>query len=377
MTEAKVSPVNAVAIVAMGVAAGCVPALQPILLSGLMDQGRLTTAQIGQAAMAEALGMAISMTFAALMLRPSRLKPLALGAVLTAIFANAGTAMASGNAILLLRGVNGLCSGILLWILVGYMARAAAPGRTFAIYVTSQAIIAFLFSILLSNWILPFYGAAGGYALLTMVDAGLIAAVLAMPPAYAASAGGEVRGRPPLSGIIALVGVAFNLAAIMAFWVYVIPMGKQLGHNVENLNGAVSAAIGVQIAGGLAAAFLATRVKPLAACLLGTIVIALSIVTFLKFDSTVLLFLALGSFSFFWMFVPPFQMPFLIHVDPTLRSAMLIGSAQLLGNAAGPMLSSQMVSEGNTLPAATVALVCATLSATFTLVALRQKSAKD
>jgi MFS family permease len=376
MTEAKVSLLNAVAIVAMGVAAGCVPALQPILLGGLMDQGRLTTAQIGQAAMAEALGMAISMTFAALILRPNRLKPLALGAVLIAILANAGTAMASGNAVLLLRGVNGLCSGVLLWILVGYMARAAAPGRTFAIYVTSQAIIAFLFSILLSNWILPVYGAAGGYALLTMVDAGLIAAVLAMPPAYAASSGGEVRGRPPLSGIIALVGVAFYLAAIMAFWVYVIPMGKQLGHNVENLNGAVSAAIGVQIAGGLAAAFLATRMKPLAACLLGTIVIALSIVTFLKFDSTLLLFLALGSFSFFWMFVPPFQMPFLINVDPTLRSAMLIGSAQLLGNAAGPMLASQVVSEGTTFPAATVALVCIGLSAMLTMVAVRQNLVK-
>jgi MFS transporter, DHA1 family, inner membrane transport protein len=377
MTAYKVSPINAVAIVAMGVAAGCVPALQPILLGALMDQGRLTTAQIGQAAMAEALGMAIAMTFAALMLQPSRLKPLALGAVIIAVLANGGTAMADGYAILLLRGVNGLCSGVLLWILVGYIARAAAPGRTFAIYVTTQAVIAFLFSVLLSNWILPAYGAAGGYALLTLVDAGLIAAVIAMPPSYAQAESGDTRGRPPLSGIIALVGVAFYLAAIMAFWVYVIPMGKQLGHNVGSLNGAVSAAIGVQIAGGLAAAFLATRMKPQTACLIGATVLALSIVTFLKFDSTLSLFIALGSFSFFWMFVPPFQMPLLITIDPTLRSAMLIGSAQLLGNATGPMLSSQAVSDSNTLPAATVALVCVGLCAVLTIVALRQNSVKS
>jgi len=168
---------QSVAVIAMGVTVGCIPALQPILLGGLLGQHRLTAAQIGQAATAEAIGMALAMTLAALLLKPDRLKPLALAAILAAVAANAATGFLSGFAVVLLRAVNGAASGVLLWILVGFTARAMAPGRVFAIYVTAQASVAFAMSILLSQWIVPALGAAGGYALLTLADAALLMAL--------------------------------------------------------------------------------------------------------------------------------------------------------------------------------------------------------
>ena len=267
----------------------------------------------------------------------------------------------------LLRAVNGAASGVLLWILVGFTARAMAPGRVFAIYVTAQASVAFAMSILLSQWIVPALGAAGGYALLTLADAALLMALVFMPGFYPPPAAGDARGAPPLAGVVALLGCGLFLAAIMAFWVYVIPMGRQLGHAPASLGLAVNAAIGVQILAGLAATVLAPHLKPLLACLAGAAAASLAIAAFLTLPGDVVLYGALGVFSFTWMFVPPFQMPLLIEVDPSLRSALLIGSAQLFGVAAGPMLASPMVTDANTLPAAFVALGCAALSVLLTL----------
>jgi len=374
MTSAAAIPrgftgAQSVAVVALGVTAGCVPSLQPLLLGALMDQGRLDAAQIGQAATCEALGMAAAMTLAAVMLRPDRLRSLAVAAIIGAVAANAGTGVASGAAIIALRGLAGLCSGLLLWILIGYMARAAVPGRTFAVYVTVQASLSFTLSLLLSALVLPSFGAAGGFALLAAANAALIIAVALMPRAYAPAAGGKVGGAPPLAGIVALLGVMFFLAAVMAFWVYVIPLGRHLGHPANSVSSAVSAAIGVQIAGGLAAAALASRLRPSLACLGGAAVLAVSVIAFLNLSGTIALFATLAAFSFCWMFVPPFQMPLLIGIDPTLRTAMLIGSAQLLGNAVGPLLASGVVGEADIQPAAVVSLACAGLCIALTVTA--------
>ena len=367
--EAGFSRSESVAVIAMGVTAGCIPALQPILLNGLLEQHSLNTVQIGQAATVEALGMAVAMTLAALFLKPDRLRPVALCAIIGAFVANSATGATNGLTIVLLRGLNGLSSGVLLWILIGLLARSVAPGRLFAIYVTAQAGLAFALSLVLNQWIMPTFGAAGGYAVLTLADLALLAALVALPSSYAPTAAAGAPGAPPLSGLLALIGSGLFLATIMAFWVYVIPMGRRIGYPLATLASAVNAAIGVQILAGLAASVLATRIKPLWACLAGAVVASGAIGMFLTGGGGILLFAALAAFSFVWMFTPPFQMPLLIEVDPSLRSAMLIGSAQLFGVAAGPMLASQTVTNADPLPAATVALACAGLSIVLTLAA--------
>jgi hypothetical protein len=250
----------------------------------------------------------------------------------------------------------------------------------FAVYVTAQAALAFALSLLLNQWIMPVFGASGGYAVLTFADAALLAALVAMPSRYTATSTGDAPGAPPLPGLLALVGSGLFLAAIMAFWVYVIPMGRRMGYPMTTLTTAVNAAIGVQILAGLAASVLATRVKPLWACVAGAAVAGGAVGVFLTGGGAVALFGALATFSFVWMFVPPFQMPLLIAVDPSLRSAMLIGSAQLFGVAVGPMLASQAVTDADPLPAALVALACAGFSILLTLagfVAHRRQEARN
>jgi DHA1 family inner membrane transport protein len=151
-------------------------------------EGRLTARQIGQAATLEGLGMAIAMTFAAICLKPTRLRRIATGAILAALGANLITTQVSGYQIVLARGLSGLCSGLLLWLLVGLMARGAIPGRLFAFYITTQASGTFLLSWTFTAIVVPRIGVAGGYATIAGIDLALMLAVLYMPRMYAAAA---------------------------------------------------------------------------------------------------------------------------------------------------------------------------------------------
>ncbi len=361
------SPTEATAVISMGVIAGCVSALQPLLLGSLQEEQRLTVVQIGQAATAEALGMTVAATLAAMLLKPTRLQPVALAALLLALVANAATTMASGLGIILLRGLNGLCSGLLLWILLGLMARTAAPGRTFAIYVTAQAAISFLFSLLISHWLVVAAGAKGGYLLFAAVDLVLVLAVMVMPGAYTLGQSEATRARPPMQGLLALIAVGLFIAAIMAFWVYVLPLGTELGYPPTAVNSAISMAIGAQIVAGICAVIWAAKLRPFIACLWGTVGIIGAIAAFWTFREVAVLYVSLCLFSFIWMFVPPFQMPLLIELDPSLRSAIFIGTAQLGGVALGPMISAQLLAAESTAMAATVGIALALLSIGFLL----------
>jgi DHA1 family inner membrane transport protein len=51
------------------------------------------------------------------------------------------------------------------------------------------------------------------------------------------------------------------------------------------------------------------------------------------------------AFGFLWLFAMPFQTRLLILIDPTRRSAMLLSAAQLVGCAAGPLVTSAFATD--------------------------------
>lgn len=331
-------------VILIAVAAGSMPALQPLLLDGLLAEGRLTTAQIGQAATLEAIGMTLSATLAAAFLKPNRLRTIAAAIAIVALFGNLLTTASSGLGIVAVRGLNGLCSGLMLWLVVGLFARAEVPGRVFAIYATAQASSAFLLSALFTTTILPRFGATGSYVTLALFDILLLLASTQVPRAYRIIESARGGGMPSARGIVGLIGVALYLAGILSFWVYVAPVLASTGHAKALVGIAITAAIGVQILAGLSASLLATRLRAAPTFLVGALASIGCIAVLLVTTGTVPMFAAMALFAFAWMFVPPFQMPFLIEIDPTLRTAMLISSAQLFGGAAGPLLSSAVAS---------------------------------
>lgn len=340
----------------VAVVAGCVPALQPILLGGLLAEHRLAAEQVGQAAMVEALGMAVSTTIAGAMLRPERLRLIAVAAALAMIVANGFSMVAGAGGIFAARALNGAASGLLLWILVGLMTRAANPGRLFALYVTAQAIASFLLSALFTGWVVPRFGVGGGYGVLVGLAAALLVPAMLIAPRYGALAmSGEGR-RPSVRGLVGLLAVACFMAGIFSFWVYLQPLATSLGHDPATVGRAISIAIGVQVFGGLVAFVLAGRVGGVAATLASAVGGVLLVMLVMLHPATWSFYLATSLFAFFWMFCPPFHLPLLMRFDPSNRAAMFISPAQLAGVASGPMIASLAVGGGGFGGAAAISI---------------------
>lgn len=345
-------------VVSIGIIAGVIPALQPILLGGLLEAGQLTAEQIGRAGMVEGLGMLLGSFLATLFLPPRFLRPLSLLALAFMFVANGSTASASGNTVLLLRAMNGVASGVILWVLVGMLTRASDGARLFAIYVTAQAILATALSWAMSLLILPHFGIAGGYWLIAgLALLLLIPAALFLPRSYVPLAAGRIV-LPTAPGLAGLVAILCFLAGILALWVYFVPLAAGLGYDSKTAGLIVSSAIAVQIVGGLCAIWAAGRWSGASITIMSALGCALAVCALMFFGTnTVLLILAASLISFFWMFAPPSHLPFLLRLDPGGKSAAFISVAQIGGLSLGPLIASFAVTGSDPSGAAWVALL--------------------
>jgi MFS transporter, DHA1 family, inner membrane transport protein len=295
---------------------------------------------------------------ATLLLAPRMLRPLSIAALVVMVVANALTASSSGNAVLLLRALNGAASGVILWVLVGMLTRASDGARLFAIYVTAQAILATALSWAMSLLVLPQFGIAGGYWLIAALSLLLLVpAALFLPHAYVPLAAGRIL-LPTALGLAGLISILCFLAGILALWVYFVPLAGELGHDSKTASLIVSSAIAVQIIGGLCAIWAAGRWSGTSITIMSGLGAAAAIAVLLLFGAQfAMLVLATCLISFFWMFAPPSHLPFLLGIDPGGRSAAFISVAQLGGLSVGPLIASLAVPAGGAAGAAWVALV--------------------
>jgi MFS transporter, DHA1 family, inner membrane transport protein len=348
---------EAAAVVSIGVIAGVIPALQPILLGGLLEAGQLTSEQIGRAGMVEGLGMLLGSFLATLFIPPRSLRRLSIAALVVMIAANGLTASATGNAVLLLRAMNGAASGVILWVLVGMLTRATQGARLFAIYVTTQALLATALSWGMSLLVLPHFGIAGGYWLIAgLALILLLPAALALPRLYVPLAAGRIL-LPTALGLVGLAAILCFLAGILALWVYFVPIAAGLGHDSKTAGLIVSSAIAVQIVGGLCAIWAAGRWSGASITIMSALGCALAIVALMFLGTSfALLVLAASLISFFWMFAPPSHLPFLLRLDPGGQSAAFISVAQIGGLSVGPLIASFAVTGSDPSGAAWAAL---------------------
>jgi hypothetical protein len=316
--------------------------LAPLLLGALVHEGRLSLAQTGAAATTEMLGIAVVSAVAGLLLRPRRLRIIAISASTVVCIANLLTPTFSAGAIILLRLVCGCCEGLLLWLTMGCLARAPLPARLTGLYVAAQSLVALVLASGLNAVVLPEHGAIGGYVALAGVAAVTAVVTLGMPSQYQEAARGDALGIPPPWGLVGLAIVFFLLAGLVGLWVYLGPIAARIGR-AGSLGSAVTAAIGWKIGGGIAAAWLARRVTWALALLVG-IAVLLLVTLSLLIPMTPAPFLAVISLlGFLWMFVSSYLMPMLISVDPTRRAALLLSGSGLIGGAFGPLMGSLVV----------------------------------
>jgi hypothetical protein len=356
--DAAPQPLN-LPILYIGVVALLIAGLQPLVLGGLSQAGRLSASGIGLAATAELLALGLASGLAAAMLKPAELRAkLALACVGHALCNLASLWVADGG-LIALRGVAGLFAGVMLWSTVAMISRAARPERQAGIFVTAQTLAQLLLAAALPRMVMAAWGVDGALATLAAISLTAAGAALWGPRAFAALPKPQVgNGRLSALAWAGLAAVFLYMAFIVAIWVYLEPLAATVGLTAAQAHDAVAAALAMQVLGGLAATVTGARLKA-GQVLIGAGVINLGLVTALSAHPGGPLFIGLvAAFGFLWLFVLPFQTVLLIAIDPSRRAAMQLGAAQLLGSSAGPLAASLLVGDSDVGGAMNLARAC-------------------
>ena len=336
-------------ILTVSIMGAIMPSLLPILLGGLLQEHRLTASLMGQTATIELLAIGVVSGMAGAWLPHRHLRQIGFLAGMLLVAANVATMFLSGAAILVVRALSGMCCGLYLWVIVGMFVRSKIAARWIGIYTLLLGVAALALSSLFSAILMPRYGINGAFAGLAAICGFMALASWLLPAAYSplddtAATGGRM---PPVSGVLALLMQFIYTAGLLAVWVYVGIMSLQNGNSATVTAFAFSLAFAMQILGGGAASALANRLPALPVIVVaGSISIALA-ATIAGGASGNGYVACVALFGGLWMFAASYLLPFTIVVDPTLKSALLGTSAQLIGCAAGPALASMIISDAD------------------------------
>jgi len=347
------------AVLYIGVVSLLIAGLQPVILGGLAEEGRLTVSEIGLAATGELLALGAACGLAAAFLKPTNLHAKLAIACIAHALCNLATLWVSDGALIAVRSLTGLFAGVMLWSTVGMISRSARPEWQAGVFVTVQTLAQLLLAWLLPRTVMPAFGVDGALVVLGVISVTAAVALLGAPKSYPPlPKAPEGRGAMTPLAWSGLAAVFLYMAFIVAIWVYLEPLAASIGLEPRQAHNAVAAALAMQVLGGLAATLIGERLK-VSHVLVGAAVLNLGLLAALSQAQNGALFVGLVAvYGFLWLFVLPFHTVLLIRIDPTRRAAMQLGAAQLLGSSAGPLAASLLVGDTNAAGAMTLAAGC-------------------
>ncbi|MBS0361787.1 MAG: hypothetical protein JSR98_10430 [Proteobacteria bacterium] len=342
------NPTEAGAAIILGVLALLISGLMSLLLAGLADEHRLSASGIGLSAMLEALTTTVVTGVAGVVLKPVRLRTIAAAAAGVLTLLDLATLTASGPGVLAVRGLAGVPEGLLLWISIGFISRTATPERWAALLFTGMGLSQLAVATTLSAFVLPRFGANGGFVAVAIGAAlGIPLAPLLPTRLGAVDGSGEVSGAPPPRGWLALFGTLAMAASLTAVTLYIVPLAKQAGLGVTVGRTAVSVGLACQMLGGVLATAIAGRVRYITVFWACAAVFAATWATY-AVHAPAWAFVGLTGLAGLAAFVAaPFLLPMTVEADPSRRATMQSGTVQLLAAAIGPMLAALAVSDRN------------------------------
>ena len=336
--------------IALGVVALLIAGLLSLLLSALAEEHRLSASGIGVAAMLEALSTGLVTGLAGIVLKPRRLRLTAAVASALLIVADLATTRASGGSVLLVRTLAGIPEGVMLWIAIGLISRTRTPERWAAVLFTGMGITQLGMATGLSAFVLPRFGANGGYV--TLACAAVLGVPLAafLPRAFGTVPGSDASasGAPPPRGWVALFATLAMAAAISGVSVYVLPLARQAGLEIAAGRTAISVGLACQILGGALATVLAGRARYIAVFWFCGVALGVTWVAYATHAPAALFIGVTGLAGLCGGLAGPFFVPMTIEADPTRRAAMQSGAVQLLAGALGPLLAAMVVGDRDT-----------------------------
>lgn len=333
----------------LGTVSFMITGIQPVLLGGLAEEGRLSEATLGRVAWIEVFALALAAAIGPKLLRVGSARRTISLACLFLTLANGAVYASHATAVLLgSRVAAGLLEGLLLATTNIAITRGRHPERLSATFLMVSAIPQVAASYLLPATVIPRFGADSGF--------GILGALSALGIAVAFLLGNEIQDPPahkpgtPVwtpAVLIGLCGVILQNAANGAGWEYQARIGETLHFPGDIVGSAIAADLILQIIGTFTVAWVAWRL-PFRAVLLVSCVVQAGILAAMALVRTPFSYIAICAiFGMMWLGVNPFQVSLLIDLDKTRQVALVLASLQLMGFSTGPLICSFFVKPGN------------------------------
>jgi predicted MFS family arabinose efflux permease len=342
----------------MGTAALMILGIQPILLATLVAEHRITDAMLGQLATVEVLSIALSSAVGAPFFRAPRmrLKAAVLCGLLAAV--NIGCCFGSGQLTLfLLRGAAGVLEGLLLGCTIVLLTRSRAPDRINGVFLAAQTIPQALAALALPIYLTPRWGSDAGFVVLAAMAAlGVCLVPLlprsGLPPVLAQASPTEARRG--VSRWVWTPEIAFVLLALMlqtsgigAAMEYLAELAAHHGFSNEAAGLATSGNLITQVVGAFLVVGVAYRIPSALALLIGVAAQFTMAMAFPALPNATAYIVVACLFGAFLLALGPFQVAWLVRIEPTRRIALLITPVTLIGWSIGPFVASFFVTSGH------------------------------
>jgi len=362
------------ALSAAGVIGSCIFMVLPVLVSGLVQQGRFSAAQAGLFGAAPLLGMfAGSVALAAVLTRitPRQVVTIASLSLSGAYFLSAN--FLSNLPIMFIAQLLGGMAGVsMMSLALSTLARTGIPERNFGAFITAQMIVGAV-GILALEYLISAHGVTAAFLglgafsaapllVLPLLPAGLS---LRSPSHIVTNSVAGVRVVLGRAGAMALLAQLSFGVGIMLLWSFAGQLGAAHGFTASAVAQVLSASLFASIAGSLVAALIGTRRWSNWVMILGTVLIVASTALAAISSDFAVFAITLMAFGFCWNLLPSFQLGIASRLDFTGRLVVLsIAAVKLgyaVGTAAGGFVSTRISFQG----VAAVAGVCFIFSLTL------------
>lgn len=346
------STIVVAATIVIGCASMLVFGIEPILLGGLAEVGKLTGAGVGQVAMIETLGVALGSTAGPFVMGAGRIRIKVAAACVSLILVNATMIwQMRPEAILLDRGLAGLFEGLLLGAVSVVLTHNDHPERMSGLLLGFSTIPQVIAAYALPTWLIPRWGVTAGYWLLAAAAGlSLLVTALIVDQVPRRHAGGTRPINWSLPLLVVGLAAVLQSAGIGAAWNYIEQLAAQLHLSPQTVGAAISGSLACQVGGALLAAWLGGRLSARPVLIVGALSEA-ALVLGLMLSHAPSAFIALSfAFGMFWLALSPFLVAEIIALEPTRTFAMLLTPIGLIGFGAGPLAASYVVKAGDVRP---------------------------
>ncbi len=350
MTIAHQTLVRA-ACIAIAAASILVIGVQPIFIGLLTERLGLSLAQQSWTLSVEMCGSVVGTLLYLPIIRFLGPRALALGTALLLLFANAATASVTMfDPLLALRGLSGLCSGVLYSYAIYWLGSMPGQDRSFGILLFVQTAL-FAGSAVLMPMIAQRQGFAGAIYYLVAWFALVCLLSLCLPARHSSEARSvsqaSLRSGMTVIGVCSLLGMLFLQLSIYSLWGFVEGIASDAGVAPVDIGWAISLGLLGGLPGAALPSLAGRHLGRVPMILVGSLAVLGAIYLLAtRIHTAADLLLAVFLMNFGWNLALSYYMSLVVTHDPSGRLTKLVGVVQVASAAAAPTLLSLLI-EGN------------------------------